>query len=83
MERFSNFSEDEIQKLFEDKDVDNTKRTYKVAKEVFYKYLNEKGIAEPTEKRELAQVLRNFMSMREKKDGWFTVWEALEQSDSV
>jgi hypothetical protein len=36
MERFSNFSEDEIQKLLEDKDADNTKRTYKVAKEVFY-----------------------------------------------
>ena len=69
MDRFSNFSEDEIQKLLENKDADNTKRTYKVAKEVFYEYLNEKGIPEPTEKSELSQVLKKFYVEARKKDG--------------
>jgi hypothetical protein len=45
------------------------KRTYKVAKEVFYEYLNEKGIPEPTEKSEFAQVLKKFYVEARKKDG--------------
>jgi hypothetical protein len=41
---------------------------YKVAKEVFYEYINEKGIPEPTEKSELAQVLKKFyVSINAKK----------------
>ena len=60
MDRFGNFSEDEIQKLLKNKDADNTKRKYKVAKEVFYEYLDQKGIPEPTEKSKLAQVLKKF-----------------------
>ena len=67
--RFLNTSEDEIKKLLDDKDSENTKRTYKVAREVFYEYLNEKGIVEPTEKSELAQVLKNFYVEARKKDG--------------
>jgi hypothetical protein len=55
--------------LLENKDADNTKRTYKVAKEVFYEYLNEKGIPEPTAKSELAQVLKKFYVEARKKDG--------------
>jgi argininosuccinate lyase len=73
MDRFSNFSDDEIQKLLENKDADNTKRTYKVAKEVFYEYLNEKlGIPEPTEKSELAQVLKKFY-VEARKKRWFVL----------
>ena len=83
MDRFANFSEDDIQKLPENKDADNTKRTCKVAKEVFYEYLNQKGIPEPTEKANLLKFLRNCMSKREKKMVRLTVWEALEQSDLV
>ena len=55
--------------MLEKKDADNTKRTYKVAKEVFYEYLNQKGIPEPTEKSELAQVLKKFYVEVRKKDG--------------
>ena len=69
MDRFANFSEDEIQKLLENKRADNTKRTYKVAKEVVYEYLNQKGIPEPAEKSELAQVLKKFYVEVRKKDG--------------
>ena len=36
------------------------KRTYKVAQQVFHEYLLEKGIAEPTEKSEIARVLKKF-----------------------
>ena len=54
--RFLSSSEDEIRQLLEEKDSKNTKRTYKVAQQVFQEYLLEKGIAEPTEKSEIARV---------------------------
>ena len=38
----------------------HAKRTYKVAQQVFHEYLLEKGIAEPTEKSEIARVLKRF-----------------------
>ena len=47
-------------KLIEDKDSENTKRSTKVAKELFYEYLKEKNIQEPHDKNELAQVLKSF-----------------------
>ena len=50
----------EIEKLLEDKDSENTKRSTKVAKELFYEYLKEKNIQEPHDKKELAQVLKSF-----------------------
>ena len=48
--RFSTSSLDKIKQLLEDKDSENTKRTYKVAKEVFVEYLREKRIPERNEK---------------------------------
>ena len=58
--RFASSTRQEIEKLFEDKDSENTKRLTKVAKELFYKYLKEKNIQEPHYKKELVQVLKSF-----------------------
>ena len=58
--RFLSSSEDEVRQLIEGKDSENTKRTYKVAQQVFHDYLTEKGIAELTEKSEIARVLKTF-----------------------
>ena len=66
---FLSSSEDEIRQLLEGKDSKNTKRTYKVAQQVFQEYLLEKGIAEPTEKGEIARVLKSFYVEARKKDG--------------
>ena len=67
--RFLSSSEDEIRHLLEEKDSKNTKRTYKVAQQVFQDYLLEKGISEPTEKGEIARVLKSFYVEARKKDG--------------
>ena len=40
-------TQQEIEKLLEDKDSENTKRSTKVAMELFYEYLKEKNIQEP------------------------------------
>ena len=37
--RFASSTQQEIEKLLEDKDSENTKRSAKVAKELFYEYL--------------------------------------------
>ena len=58
--RFASLTQQEIEKLLEDKDSENTKRSTKVAKELFYEYLKEKNIQEPHNKKELAQVLKSF-----------------------
>ena len=58
--RFASTTQQEIDKLLEDKDLENTKRSTKVAKELFYEYLKEKNIQEPHDKKELAQVLKSF-----------------------
>ena len=57
---FPSSTQQEIEKLLEDKDSKNTKRSTKVAKELFYGYLKEKNIQEPHNKKELAQVLKSF-----------------------
>ena len=55
------YTQQEIEKLLEDKDSENTKRLTKVAKELFYEYLiKEKNIQEPHNKKVLAQVLKSF-----------------------
>ena len=59
--RFASTTQQEIDKLLEDKDSENTKRSTKVAKELFYEYLKEKNIQEPHDKKELAQVLKSFL----------------------
>ena len=58
--RFASSTQQEIEKLLEDKDSENTKRSTKVAKELFYEYLKEKNIQEAHDKKQLAQVLKSF-----------------------
>ena len=67
-------------KLLEDKDLENTKRSTKVAKELFYEYLKEKNIQEPHDKKELAQVLKSFYVEARKRDGSFYSMESLKTS---
>ena len=45
-------------KIVEDKDSQNTKRSTKVAKELFANYVKDKKLREPEEKKELAQTLK-------------------------
>ena len=58
--RFASLTEQDIEKIVEDKDSQNTKRLTKVAKELFADYLKEKKLREPEEKKELAQTLKTF-----------------------
>ena len=58
--RFLSSSEDEIRQLYEEKESENTKRTYKAAQQVFHEYLVEKEIKEPTETSEIAWVSKRF-----------------------
>ena len=58
--RFASSTQQQIEKLLEGKDSENTKRSTKVAKELFYEYLKEINIQEPHDKKELAQVLKSF-----------------------
>ena len=64
--RFTSSTEQEIEKLLEDEDSKNTKRSTKVAKELFHEYLKEKNIQEPDDKTELAHVLKTvfFVTVR-------------------
>ena len=58
--RFASSSQQEIEKLLKDKVSEDTKRSTKVAKELFYEYLKEKNMQEPHDKKGLAQVLKYF-----------------------
>ena len=58
--RFASLTEQDIEKIVEDKDSQNTKRSTKVAKELFADYVKEKNLREPEEKKELAQTLKTF-----------------------
>ena len=58
--RFALFTEQNIEKIVEDKDLQNTKRLVTVAKELFADYMKEKKLKEPEEKKELAQTLKTF-----------------------
>ena len=69
--RFASSTQQEIEKSLEEKDLENTKRSTKVAKELFYEHLKEKNIQEPHDKKELAQVLKSFYMEARKKDGSF------------
>ena len=55
-------------KIVEDKDSQNTKRSTKVAKELFSEYVKEKKLREPEEKEELAQTLKTFYVEARKKE---------------
>ena len=70
--RFASSTQQDIEKLLEDKDSENTKRSTKVAKELFYEYVKEKNIQEP--KKELVQVLKSFYVEARKKDGEKTMY---------
>ena len=58
--RFATFSTQEIEKIVENKDSENTKKSTKLAREVFKEYLNEKSLSEPKEPPELAKCLTSF-----------------------
>ena len=59
--RFASLTEQDIEKyVVEDKDSQNTKRSTKVAKELFSEYVKEKKLREPEKKKELAQTLKTF-----------------------
>ena len=59
--RFASLTEQDIEKyIVEDKDSQNTKRSTKVAKELFANYVKDKKLREHEEKKELAQTLKTF-----------------------
>ena len=58
--RFASLTEQDIEKIVEDKDSQNTKRSTKVAKELFANYVKDKKLRETEEKKELAQTLKTF-----------------------
>ena len=66
--RFASFTEQDIKKIVEDKDLQNTKKSMKVAKELFADYVKEKKLREPEEKKELAQTLKTFYVEARKKE---------------
>ena len=55
--------------LFEDKVAENTKRSIEVAKQIWKDFLLEKNVEEPSEKRDLALILKSFYVDARKKDG--------------
>ena len=57
------------QNLLQDKDAENTKRSTKVAKHIWKDFLLEKNVEEPSEKRDLALILKSFYVDARKKDG--------------
>ena len=65
--RSASLTEQDIEKIVEDKDSQNTKRSTKVAKELFSDNMKEKKLTEPEEKKELAQTLKTFYVEARKK----------------
>ena len=61
-------TEQVIEKIVEDKDTDNTKRSTKVAKELFADYVKEKKLSEPEENKELTQTLKTYILCRSEKE---------------
>ena len=68
MSRFALFTEQDIEKIVEDKDLQNIKRSTKVAKELFTDYVKEKKLREPEQKKQLAQTLKTFNVKARKKE---------------
>ena len=66
--RFALLTEQVIEIIDEDKDTQNTKKSTKVAKELFADYLKEKKLSEPEEKKELAQTLKTYILCRSEKE---------------
>ena len=55
--------------LLEDKDAENTKRSTKVAKQIWKNLWLEKNVEEPSDKRDFALILKSFYVDARKKDG--------------
>ena len=75
--RFASLTEQDIEKIVEDKDSQNTKRSTKVAKELFADYVKEKNLREPEEKKDLAQTLKTFYVEARKKGLSIALWADL------
>ena len=60
-------TEQDIEKLVENKDSQTQKRSTKMAKELFTYYVKEKKLREPEEQKELAQTLKTFYVETRKK----------------
>jgi hypothetical protein len=78
--RFGDSSEEEIQRLLEDKNTANTKKATKTAVNIFREYLREKGLDtffEDFDKDVLNNVLRKFYVEARKRDGDFYKKSAL------
>ena len=60
-------TEQDIEKIAEDKDSQTQKRSRKVAKQLFADYVKEKKLTEPEEKKELAQTVKTFHVEARKK----------------
>ena len=57
-----------IDKIVDDNDSQNTKRSSKVAKELFSDYVKQKKLGELQEKKELAQTLKTYILCRSEKE---------------
>ena len=68
--RFASLTEQDIEKIVEDKDSQNTRSTM-VAKELFADYVKEKKLRELEKKREFAQPLKT----SETEEGPWGVWK--------
>ena len=66
--RFASLTKQVTEKIVEDKDTQNTKRSRKVAKGLFAVYVKEKKLSEPEEKKELAQTLKTYILCRSEKE---------------
>ena len=66
--KFASLAEQVIEKIVEDKDTQNTKRSTKVAKELFADYVKEKKLSKPEEKEELTQTLKTYILCRGEKE---------------
>ena len=65
---FASLTEQVIEIIVEDKDTQNTKRSTKVAKELFANSSKEKKLSEPEEKKELTQTLKTYILCRSEKE---------------
>ena len=66
--RFASLTEQVIENIVEDKDSRNTKRSTKVARELFGDYMKEKTLRELEEKKEWAQTLKIYILCRSEKE---------------
>ena len=78
-------TEQVIEKIVEDKDTQNTKRSMKWLRiELFADYVKEKKLSEPEEKRELTQTLKTYILCRsEKEDSVFVISRMIKVSVRV